>query len=172
MTHRPPNDQPHSRKPHLFRAKVVAVALAGALAFTGLISDTERVISETDATWTDSEYASVGIQAATVPYPATVECVGARTISWEEPDTTVPIHGYILEIEQQGILNLSGTMEIEDPAQNTAFINSTLLGVISGLVASTYEVRVKTVGPEGWESRLSEEAGHFQTFLLSSPECA
>lgn len=140
-------------------AKTFAITLAGLIGFTGIMSaDSLDVVAETEANWTNAEYAqSSHVAAGELAPPQNLTCseptlVGQVTLHWDPP-VDGPPEQYILEVRD-------GSDE-DDISQHVLANQTTsrlmslgllgdLLGNLSDL-GGTVDARIRATGPSEWE---------------------
>lgn len=175
MTQKPKRNRLRTPESHRLHTKVGAIVLAGAVAFTGLISaDTMGLVQHTEASWEDSEHSRSSVHGGSVESPNNVACTDGNTISWEAPESSVPVHGYVLQIRRSGPFGWGDPREerIGDPAQTSrVFTRSFLERIFTDLLGANYEVSVQTMGPGEWVSDVSETSGSFRVPVSGSTRC-
>lgn len=158
--------------------RLMSLTALTALLLAGMISS----IGETEASWSNSEYARGNdIEAGTVRPPSNLECeapaIGRPTLEWEHPSDGPPEGGYVLEVEH----NVTGNTNryvIEDAETTSLRLSDgllrTLLGNLLGL-GGNFTARIQAVGPEGseWVSTYSNETEFYPGLLgIILPRCS
>jgi len=157
--------------------RLMSLTALTALLLAGMTSS----IGETEASWSNSEYArGSDIEAGTVRPPSNLECeaptIGRPTLEWEHPSDGPPEGGYVLEVKH----NLTGNTNrhvIEDEETTSLRLSDgllrTLLGNLLGL-GGNFTARIQAVGPEGseWVSTYSNETEFYPGLLgILLPNC-
>ncbi|NYD54662.1 hypothetical protein [Microbacterium pseudoresistens] len=146
--------------PHIRRG--MRRALAAALGL-GLIVGSASLAAtpQTDAVFTDDEYAAASFSAGTVPTPTITSCTVSTVLNLGLVFTGVTIVWTSTYPPAQMRLTISG---VTVPAQNivvtgsgpytyTATLNATLLqSLLGGLLGSENPVRIVATYPQNWES--------------------
>lgn len=158
--------------------RLMSLTALTALLLAGVTSS----IGETEASWSNSEYArGSDIEAGTVRPPSNLECeaptIGRPTLEWEHPSDGPPEGGYVLEVEH----NVTGNTNryvIEDAGTTSLRLSDgllrTLLGNLLGL-GGNFTARIQAVGPEGseWVSTYSNETEFYPGLLgIILPRCS